>query len=109
MAMKRTEANLRLERFIAFPSTETLQSFIKYIKDYNCCLYAACINPHFSSARPCPKQCDKLSEERLLVFNDFLCAGNVDYLNAWKNHPAELVLALIQFHAYIESLAKEKI
>jgi hypothetical protein len=106
--MKRTEGKLRLERFVASPSTETLQSFVEYVRGYDCCLYAACVNPHFAIEQECPEQCDKLSEERLLVFDDFLCAGNVDYLKAWKNHPAELVLHLIRFNSYVESMLTEK-
>jgi hypothetical protein len=107
MTMKRTEAKLRLERFISSPSTETLQSFIKCIKDDRC-LYAACVNPRFATEQECPEQCEDLSGERILVFRDFLCTGNVDYLDAWKNHPAELVLHLIQFNSYAESMLAKK-
>jgi hypothetical protein len=117
MTMKRTEAKLRLERFIASPSTKTLQSFVECVEDYYYCLYAACVNNlHLANEitlmeQECPEQCDKLSEERFSVFDDFLCAscaGEVDYLDAWENHPAELVLHLIRFNAYIESMLAEK-
>jgi hypothetical protein len=97
--MERTEAKRYLERFIKSPSEETLHDFVIHC---SYCIYEGCVNPNFPASAPCPNQCDKLSQERFSVFKAFLCSTS-DYMKAWRKHPAELVLHLIQFNSYVES------
>jgi hypothetical protein len=104
--MKRTKAKLYLERFIKSPSEKTLYDFL-----ISCdlrCIYMSCVNPR--RLCQCPNQCIELSQERLSVFDKFLCSTSAyewTWRGAWKKHSAELTLHLIRFNSYIESVLNQ--
>jgi hypothetical protein len=99
---KSTLARYCLKNFVESPSEKKLRELLKCCDN---CLYTICVG---SLDGDCPKLCHKLSEERLEAFRFYLCIGigasYKAYLRVWRERPAELVLHLMRFNAYAESV-----
>jgi hypothetical protein len=95
-----------LDNFLKRPTEKKLREFLDCCGN---CLYGMCFGGY--TPGPCPKLCHQLSEERLEAFGSYLCAAvhaaRRNYLRIWRERPAELVVHLMRFNAYIKSISGE--
>jgi hypothetical protein len=97
------KATSLLDVFLKRPTEKKLREFLDCCDS---CLYNVCFSGY--TPCPCPELCGQLSDERLEAFGSFLCLGinasRCGYLKAWRERPAELVVHLMRFNAYIKSI-----
>ena len=87
-----------LEKFITNPCDETLEKFA-YSYSPGRCLFG------YPLSKVCVEACCALSEQRKVAFeNKYHGCRRWCVLVAWREYPAQLTLALIEFDAYLESL-----
>jgi hypothetical protein len=87
-----------LENFIANPCDETLNDFLSSL-GYRC-LLGGIINGFDAGETRCPRQCLSLAKRR----GDYYLCGKGGLLRAWRDSRSGLLLNLIEFNAYIDSL-----
>jgi len=87
-----------LEKFVTNPCDATLEKFaFSYSPGH--CLFG------YPLSKACVKACRVLSERRKVAFkNKYHGCRRWSVLVAWREYPAQLILALIEFNAYLKSL-----
>jgi len=115
---KETNTGRRLLRaFIANPSGRTLRKFADHVREAGYshssddCLLRSTLYPfevaqaHSFGTVTCPVLCHELALKRGARFNaSYLGCRRWSLLQAWAQHPSELLLSLIEFDAYLDTL-----